>query len=90
MEGTLQAAGECNIEARVTVTSDDAGGYEAYINNAVCDALIDGIKQQLVVDVLLIAHRRTSPSHVQIVVQVCRVQQQQPLFTCSHNRYRIL
>lgn len=45
----------------------------AYIYNALCDGLIDSIKDELVVDVLLVAQGRSCPSQLQVVIQLCIV-----------------
>jgi hypothetical protein len=45
----------------------------AYIYDAICDGLIDGIKDELVVDVLLITQGRSCPSKLQVVIQLCIV-----------------
>ena len=45
----------------------------AYIYNVLCDGLIDGIKDELVVDVLLVTQGRSCPSKLQVVIQLCIV-----------------
>ncbi len=45
----------------------------AYIYNALCDGLIDSIKDELVVDVLLVTQGRSCPSQLQVVIQLCIV-----------------
>ena len=45
----------------------------AYIYDALCDGLIDGIKDELVVDVLLVTQGRSCPSQLQVVIQLCIV-----------------
>ena len=46
-------------------------GLGAHIHNALVDGFVDSIKDELVVDVLLITQGRASSSQVQIVIQLC-------------------
>ena len=53
-------------------------GACAYIYDALCDGLIHGIKDELVVDVLIITQGRSCPSQLQVVIQLCIVTMMSP------------
>ena len=44
-----------------------------YIYDALRDGLIDSIKDELVIDVLLVSQGRSCPSQLQVVIQLCIV-----------------